>query len=72
MHTFLYPQKDTYITNEVVYVDKNFGIDEILELRSYPHVKKDLLLYQSASLTASFYDQSVSGFSGSVSASSIS
>jgi hypothetical protein len=34
MHTFLYPQKDTYITNEVGYANKNFGIDEILELRS--------------------------------------
>jgi hypothetical protein len=66
MHTFLYPQKDTYITNEVGYANKNFGIDEILELRSYPHVKKDLLLYQSSSLTSSFYNQSVIGFSGSV------
>ena len=71
MHTFLYPQKDTYITNEIGYANKNFGIDEILELRSYPHVKKDLLLYQSASLTASFYDRYVAGFSGSVSASNL-
>lgn len=71
MHTFLYPQKDTYITNEVGYADKNFGIDEILELRSYPHVNKDLFLYQSSSLTSSFYDQSVVGFSGSVSASNL-
>ncbi len=71
MHTFLYPQKDTYITNEVGYADKNFGIDEILELRSYPHVKKNLLLYQSSSLTSSFYDINVTGFSGSVSGSNL-
>jgi hypothetical protein len=71
MHTFLYPQKDTYITNEVGYADKNFGIDEILELRSYPHVKKNLLLYQSSSLTASFYSTTVTGFSGSVSGSNL-
>lgn len=71
MHTFLYPQKDTYITNEVGYADKNFGIDEILELRSYPHVKKNLLLYQSSSLTASFYNTTVIGFSGSVSGSTL-
>ena len=31
MHYFIYPSKDTYITNE--FQQKNFGSDEILELR---------------------------------------
>lgn len=34
MHTFLFPSNDTYITNQSIYANKNFGIDEILELKS--------------------------------------
>jgi len=32
MHHFIYPQKDTYITNLNGLEDKNFGIDEILQV----------------------------------------
>ena len=32
MHYFLYPSKDTFITNDPVYMYKNMGIDEILEV----------------------------------------
>lgn len=32
MHTFIYPIKDTFINNSKVYRDKNFGIDEMLEI----------------------------------------
>lgn len=32
MHTFIYPSKDTYLNNASAYKDKNFGIDEILEI----------------------------------------
>jgi hypothetical protein len=32
MHKFIYPAKDTYINNSSTFEDKNFGIDEILEV----------------------------------------
>jgi hypothetical protein len=32
MHTFIYPSQDTYINNSSEFVNKNFGIDEILEI----------------------------------------
>jgi len=32
MHHFIYPTQDTYVTNRSGLVDKNFGIDEILQI----------------------------------------
>lgn len=32
MHHHLYPQKDTFISNRPGFADKNFGIDEILQI----------------------------------------
>jgi hypothetical protein len=32
MHYFVYPTKDTYITNEPDYIHKNMGLDEILQV----------------------------------------
>ena len=32
MHYFLYPTKDAYISNDPVYITKNTGLDEILEV----------------------------------------
>jgi len=32
MHTFIYPSQDTYINNSIEFKNKNFGIDEILEI----------------------------------------
>lgn len=32
MHIFIYPSQDTYINNSKQYQNKNFGIDEILEI----------------------------------------
>lgn len=32
MHHFIYPTQDTYVTNRSGLVDKNFGIDEILQV----------------------------------------
>jgi len=32
MHHFIYPSKDTYVTNRSQLEDKNFGIDEILQV----------------------------------------
>jgi hypothetical protein len=32
MHTFIYPSQDTYINNSSKFIDKNFGLDEVLEI----------------------------------------
>ena len=32
MHYFLYPTKDTYVTNDPTYMNKNMGLDEIMQL----------------------------------------
>jgi hypothetical protein len=32
MHNFIYPNQDTYINNSTKYKNKNFGLDEILEV----------------------------------------
>lgn len=32
MHHFIYPERDTFITNRDGFADKNFGIDEILQI----------------------------------------
>jgi hypothetical protein len=53
MHTFLYPQKDTYITNKVGYADRNFGIDEILELKAHPTTTTTIVQYSSSSISQS-------------------
>ncbi len=43
MHYFLYPSKDTYISNDPTYMHKNMGLDEILE------VNKRMSTYSCAS-----------------------
>ena len=73
MHTFLYPQKDTYITNEVGYVNKNFGIDEILELKAHPNVTRTTIYYQSSSISQSVYTNlELNDFTGNISGSNTS
>ena len=64
MHTFIYPSKDSYITNENSYVNKNFGIDEILELKSVPQLNKLLNLYTNVPVSGTYSD-SIKNFSGS-------
>lgn len=32
MHYFVYPEKDTYLTNDPTYINKNVGLDEILQI----------------------------------------
>ena len=32
MHTFIYPSQDTYINNSSKFIQKNFGLDEVLEV----------------------------------------
>ncbi len=58
MHTFIYPSQDTYISNSPEFIDKNFGIDEILEI--YASNKGSTTVYtnpnwHTAPLTASSY-----------------
>ncbi len=54
MHIFLYPEKDTYINNESSYKNKNFGIDEILELKSIPQLTRVLNNYTRISITGNY------------------
>lgn len=58
MHTFIYPSQDTYINNSSEFIDKNFGIDEILEI--YASNKGTTTVYtdpnwHAAPVTASSY-----------------
>jgi len=64
MHTFIYPLKDSYITNEKGYVNKNLGIDEILELKSIPQLNKLLNLYTNVPVSGT-YASSIQNYSGS-------
>jgi len=64
MHTFIYPSKDSYITNETSYVNKNLGIDEILELKSVPQLNKLLNLYTNVPVSGT-YASSIKNYSGS-------
>ena len=58
MHTFIYPSQDTYINNSDTFINRNFGIDEILEI--YASNKGSTTVYTDpnwhpAPLTASSY-----------------
>ena len=65
MHIFVYPEKDTYISNEIAYVNKNFGIDEILELKSIPQLTRVLNSYVTLPFNG-FFSQSFINYSGSI------
>ena len=72
MHTFIFPKQDTFITNETGYADKNFGIDEILEIKAQNQLIKNVTFYSSASLSGSYSTFDVLNYTGSVSGSYIS
>ena len=72
MHTFIFPKQDTFITNETGYADKNFGIDEILEIKAQNQLIKNVTFYSSASLSGSYSTFDVLNYSGSISGSYIS
>jgi len=65
MHIFVYPEKDAYISNEINYVKKNFGIDEILELKSIPQLTRVLNSYVTIPFNG-FFSQSFINYSGSI------
>jgi len=53
MHHFLFPSKDTYITNLNTLENKNFGIDEILAVASQTNTVQSITHYQSGSVSSS-------------------
>lgn len=58
MHTFIYPSQDTYINNSKKFIDKNFGLDEVLEIYASNYGKKTVYLnnfWHAAPVTASSY-----------------
>ena len=65
MHHFIYPTQDTYITNRTGLEDKNFGIDEILQVGTSNLIQKTLsatkLYYYTDTL---FNSQGFSNFNG--------
>jgi hypothetical protein len=67
MHHFIYPSKDTYITNETNYLSKNLGIDELLEVKAKTQLYKTVTLYASQSVSASYdIPSNLYKFTGSV------
>ncbi len=65
MHHFIYPIKDTYVTNRPNYADKNFGIDELLQVGTANVVIRTLSYTKDFGYTdAIFDDQIVSSFTG--------
>jgi hypothetical protein len=58
MHTFIYPSQDTYINNSSKFKDRNFGIDEILEIYASNDGKKTVYTspyWHDVPLTSSSY-----------------
>ena len=58
MHIFIYPSQDTYINNSNKFQNKNFGIDEVLEVYASNAGKKTVYTdpnWHTAPLTASSY-----------------
>ena len=51
MHTFIFPSKDTYITNLNGLSDRNFGVDEILSINAISAPIRNISNYQSASVS---------------------
>ena len=55
MHIFVYPSKDTYITNQTNFDTKNFGIDENLNVSCIASTVKSIVKYQTGSLDSNNY-----------------
>lgn len=67
MHIFIFPSKDTYVTNFTNFENKNFGIDELLNISSVASSVKSVVKYQSGSLDSDNYIiNNVVNFSGSL------
>lgn len=58
MHTFIYSSQDTYINNSNKFIDRNFGLDEILEIYATNHGYKTVYLssfWHDVPVTSSSY-----------------
>jgi hypothetical protein len=65
MHHFIYPSKDTYITNRPTLDDKNFGVDEILQIGTANTLVRTLSSTKSYVYTNLYLDrQSIPSFTG--------
>lgn len=54
MHHFIYPSKDTYITNETSLLKKNFGLDELLEIKANTQLRR-VTTYNASSSISTLY-----------------
>lgn len=54
MHHFIYSSKDTYITNETNFLNKNLGLDEILEVKANTQLRSIVSIYQTSSISQSY------------------
>ena len=72
MHNFLYPVKNSYITNEIGYTDANFSLDSTLEIKSVNLLQKNYSYYFLQDISGSFTScyNNFNGFSGYISGSS--
>jgi hypothetical protein len=65
MHTFIYPNKNTYITDESGYEDGNFGLDSTLEIKSVNTFIPVAHLYATQSISSSIVcDSTLYNFNG--------
>lgn len=65
MHHFIYPSKDTYISNRPGYDDRNFGIDEILQIGTSNVTVRHLATTKAYSYTDTIFNNySVQSFTG--------
>ena len=65
MHHFIYPSKDTYISNRTNYDDKNFGIDELLQVGTANTIVRTLSSTKDYSyVDVIFVTQTVQSFTG--------
>jgi hypothetical protein len=55
MHIFIYPSKDTYITNLTNLSDRNFGIDELLNVSCIASTAKSVVKYQYGTIDSTNY-----------------
>lgn len=67
MHHFIYPSKDTYITNRTDYQSKNFGVDELLQIGTVNTIVRTLSSTKDFDYTnVVFTTQTVQNFTGTL------
>lgn len=65
MHHFIYPSKDTYISSRPGFTDKNFGLDEILQIGTSNVIKRFIVTSRNYPYVSTiFYNYPVQYFTG--------